>query len=126
MRASVVPLPLLVMIGGCGYIFAPCEEFSRAGIAVTPIDATSGQVVSGNVTVIATSGSYSDTAFFNADSMAAPVYLAEERGGVYSVFVRVEKGYQRWQRDGIRVEDEDHCHVRQVQVIAELLRIDGP
>jgi hypothetical protein len=94
-----------------------CTTDVRPGITVTTVDAATGQPVSTRGTVVATEGSFVDTATFF--STPSPTYaLAFERAGTYTVTVEVP-GYIPFRLDGV-VVSKGECHVETVSVTATL------
>lgn len=90
-----------------------CTLELRPGIRLHLIDATtSAPIVSDEVEMVAREGSYADTARSGSNQ------LAHERAGVYEVEVKAA-GYLPWDTSGV-VVTEGRCHVRTVDVTAEL------
>ena len=103
---------------GCG---KACDLALKPGIFLTIVDGATGNPIEGEVTVIATEGSYSETvsppAFPPAPRTAA---LAFERSGTYRVEVQAA-GYLPWVMSGVRVSRGD-CSVETVALTARLTR----
>lgn len=96
-----------------------CTLEARPGITVTIVDAATGSPVEGDVTVIATDGSYTETVNVPVLAGGARVaWLAEERGGRYRVEVQAPE-YALWVAPFVRVTEDD-CHVRTVDLTARL------
>jgi hypothetical protein len=93
-----------------------CDAVLKPGIAVAITDGTTGNAILGEVTVIATEGSYSETVT-PAQGLAA---LAYERPGTYRVEVHAV-GYLPWVMPSVRVSRDD-CHVQTVELTALLTR----
>ena len=99
-----------------------CTANIAPGILVTIVDSTSGGPITETATVIATHGTYADTAIVPPPAMSGPViaWLAEERAGFYRVEVRAP-GYAPWTSSLLHVQQGD-CHVQTVDVTARLAR----
>jgi hypothetical protein len=111
-----------VSIAGCDLVGADCKTYLAAGIALTVVDASSGEAVHDRHGVIrAISGNYADTMAVGPNDLryGQPFLLAFEKPGTYRVEVEVD-GYDAWQRDDIRVRKENECHVRTVELQADL------
>jgi hypothetical protein len=95
------------------------------GITLTLLDAATGVPVQDVGIVIATEGTYADTAQAPGDVDASTdrvrVFLAWGREGVYTVSVQAP-GYRLWQQAGIRARRGDACVVVATEVTARLLR----
>ena len=74
-----------------------------------------------NVTVTATEGSFTETV--NVPPGASAVLLVYERPGTYRIEVNAP-GYASWTMSTVRVEADD-CHVRTVELTAELVPVGG-
>lgn len=109
-------LAFVIAGGACGQ---GCDAVLKAGIAVTIVDGATGNPFQGDVTVIATEGSYLETAIPPAaDPRTA--FLAHERPGTYRVEVQAS-GYIPWVATDVRVTRDD-CHVQTVDLTAQLER----
>ena len=114
----VLLLAFAVGANGCGQ---GCDAILKAGIALTIVDGVTGSPIEGEVTVIVTEGSYSETVnppFFPPGARTA--ILAAERPGTYRVEVHAV-GYLPWVMSSIRVSRDD-CHVETVALTARLTR----
>jgi hypothetical protein len=115
---GVLLVTLAVTANGCG---KACDAVSKPGIAVTIVDGAAGSLIEGEVTVIASEGSYSDTVslpvFPSASRFAA---LAYERPGTYRLEVQAA-GYLPWVMSSVRVSSDD-CHVVPVELTARLTK----
>lgn len=116
-RLLMVLLVALVAAGACNW-GAVCTDEARPGIRVTIVDAATGSPVEGDVTVIATEGSYTDTVNLPAADGPRMALLAFERAGTYRVEVQ-GPGYAAWLAPPVRVTEDD-CHVRTVDLTARL------
>ena len=114
----VLLLALVVVANGCGRV---CDASQKAGIVVTIVDGATGNPIEGEVTVIATEGSYFETVnppYFPPGARTAA--LASERSGTYRVEVQAA-GYLPWVMSGVRVSRDD-CHVETVALTARLTK----
>ncbi|MEX2284186.1 MAG: hypothetical protein WEE89_16990 [Gemmatimonadota bacterium] len=127
-RQSLILIAAGATVLGCGGPPAPepvlpapggvvCTMEARPAITVEPVDATTGQSVSQNATVIAMAGSYADTASVHTTGVPS-ISAAYERPGTYTVLVR-HPDYREWRRSGV-VATKDECHVQTIRLRAEL------
>lgn len=111
---------LLATVTGCSLMTDPiCTTEARPGLMVDVVDSITGAPAGSGAMIIATSGSYADTARYT-EAYPSPYPLAHEAAGTFVVTVKQE-GYRPWSRSGIRVDKGD-CHVRTVAVTARLQR----
>jgi hypothetical protein len=112
--------PLLLAFLVCADACARgCDTILIPGISVTVVDKSTGNPFAGDVAVIATEGSYTET--INPPPLPAGPRLASlayERPGTYRVEVQAP-GYVTWVATNVRVT-HDGCHVETVQLTAEL------
>jgi len=114
----VLLVAFVVVANGCGQV---CTAILKPGIFLTIVDGATGNPIEGEVTVIVTDGSYSETVnppFFPPGARTA--VLAAERPGTYRVEVQAA-GYLPWVMSGVRVTRDD-CHVETVALTARLTR----
>ncbi len=111
--AALVPL-LAACAGRQGDVVCTLE--ARSAVTVELHDARTGAALTGPATVVARAGSYADTASIPEDMSSTG--LAYERAGLYEVTVR-KSGYRDWTRQDVAVT-RDECHVRTVQLRADL------
>ena len=112
-------LLLLALAVGADACARGCDAILIPGISVTVVDKATGIPFAGDVTVIATEGSYTETV--NPPPVPAGPrlgFLAYERPGTYRVEVQAP-GYVTWVATNVRVT-HDGCHVETVQLTAEL------
>jgi hypothetical protein len=112
-------LLLLALVVGANACGKTCDVNLLPGINVTVVDKTTGTPFAGDVTVIASEGSYTETV--NPPPLPAGPRLASlayERRGTYRVEVQAP-GYVTWVATNVRVT-HDGCHVETVQLTAEL------
>ena len=103
---------------------AICTLEARPAISVEPVDANTGQLVTGSVTMIVNDGLYTDTASARIPPSSAmrTVTAAYERAGKYDVIIR-HPAYRDWTQKDVIVTRGD-CHVETVRLRAELRRRD--
>ena len=101
----------VVAVSACG---EACDLVQKPGIALTIVDAVTGNLVEGEVTVIVTDGSYTET----VSRQGGIVGVAYERPGTYRIEVQ-GPGYIPWVATNITVTEGD-CHVEPVELTAEL------
>jgi len=120
MKRSLVLLPIGLAVAGSCNFGQVCTANIAPGILVTIVDSATGSPIFDTVRVVATHGSYADTAIVPPPAMSGPViaWLAEERPGFYRVEARAP-GYRPWTSPLLHVEQGD-CHVRTVEVTARL------
>ena len=116
----------MAVLGACNNPEEPviCPDHIPPGVRITFIDdATSGAVVARFVRLIATSGTYADTAAFEWPSAVSIPALGviEDRPGVYLVRASVA-GFSEWQQASVRVTQTNPCHVTTVELAARLER----
>jgi len=121
-------LALLILVVGprsCITDGVVCTAQVVYGINITVTDLATGSPPS-EATLLARSGTFTDSVGPRAPfqwvangPLVLSLSTAGERAGVYSVVVR-SPGYRDWTRSGIRVTG-DQCHVRPVNLTAELL-----
>lgn len=101
-----------------------CTMEARPAVSVEPVDASSGELVTGVVTLIVTDGLYTDTASARIPPSSAMRFVsaAYERAGTYDVIVR-HSGYREWRQNNVPVS-RDECHVETVRLRAELRKRD--
>lgn len=121
-RLFMVLPAALVTASGCD-LGELCTLELRAGISVTIVDAATGSPVQGDVTVIATEGSYEETVNLPAAAGSRIALLAFERAGLYRVEVR-SPGYAAWVAPLVHVVEGD-CHVRTVALTARLEKTEA-
>lgn len=121
MTRRLLALPLALAASSCEF-GQLCTANIAPGILVTIVDSTTGSPIAETVTVIATHGTYADTAIVPPPVMSGPViaWLAEERPGFYRVEARAP-GYAVWTSPQLWVRQGD-CHVETVDVTARLER----
>jgi hypothetical protein len=98
-----------------------CDAVLIHGIGITIVDDETGNPVEGDVTVIATDGSYSETVnppFY--PGVPRTVALAPERPGRYRVEIQAP-GYVTFVMPSVLVRKDD-CHVEPVQLTARLAK----
>lgn len=120
LRASTFIL-LGVTAAGCGLegVVLACDSGAVPGIVATVVDARTRRMVQGEIFAVAASTDFSDTVRVVADSTAAPLQLAHERAGIYTLRIEVA-ACKPWQKFDVRVERADRCHVRSTDILAEL------
>lgn len=109
-------LALVVGANACGKV---CDAILLPGLNITVVDGATGTPFAGDVTVIATEGSYTET--INPPALPAGPRLASlayERPGTYRIEVQAP-GYVTWVATNVRVT-HDGCHVETVELTAEL------
>ena len=116
----------IAVLGACSNPEEPvlCPDHIPPGVRITFVDdATGGAVVAKTVRLIATSGSYADTAAFEWPSAVSIPALGviEDRPGVYQVRAAVA-GFSEWQQASVRVTQTNPCHVTTVELTARLKR----
>jgi hypothetical protein len=92
-----------------------CLDYAVIGIEATVEDASTGAAIVPTLAV-ASEGSYADTLFHGGGGRMLGV---EERAGTYRLEVTAP-GYVFWFRQGIRVIEEDGCHVRTTNVVVRM------
>jgi len=117
----VLPVAL-VAASGCKWGVV-CTLEIRPGISVTIVDAATGSPAQGDVTVIATEGSYEETVNLPAAGGPQTALLAFERAGMYRVEAQAP-GYAPWVAPLVRVTEDD-CHVRTVDLTARLEKAEA-
>ncbi len=121
----IVSALLPVVVTACDILGVEkkCATYAVPAVSVVLMDSVSnGPVLSGSAIVIATSGTYSDTARVNIEprnyNLGIPV--AFERPGTYKVDVLVTN-YFPWSIQNIRVDKtSDGCHVSTRQLTVRL------
>lgn len=117
--AALVAAVVVAFAGCAGDGPLACTEEARSGLSVTVRDSVSGAPITEGAEVVATDGTYADTA--RSSLIASGVYaLAVERPGTYQVTVD-HPAYRRWLRSGVTVT-ADECHVQTVSLLARLQR----
>jgi hypothetical protein len=121
MSRSVYGLPLLAVLGGCNGI--TCTDRPFPALTVAPVDSATGAPVDVHIEVIATDGSFADTArtLYSEPDHLRRAWLAYERPGTYDVTVTAE-GYVPWERSGVRVVSNTCGQPETVDLIAQLQR----
>lgn len=112
----VLLLAFVVAADACS---EPCTLIQKHGIVLTIVDGATGSPFEGDVTVIVTDGSYTETVnppLFPPGARTA--FLASERPGDYRIEVQAP-GYVTWVATNVRVTRDD-CHVETVELTAEL------
>ena len=96
---------------------AVCTMEARSSLAVTVLDAVTGENLAPRATVRVTDGVFADTlvAAGGGGVYSGSVY---ERPGTYTIVVS-HPDYDQWQQAGVFVE-RDECHVITKQVTARL------
>jgi hypothetical protein len=94
-----------------------CTTEARPAITVEPVDAATGQSISQGATLIAMTGTYTDTASVHTTGEPT-ISAAHERPGTYTVIVR-HPDYRNWERSNILV-GRDECHVQTIRLKAEM------
>jgi hypothetical protein len=117
-----------VALGACESPSSPrplaCTPNILFGLQVTVIDSITSAPPS-SATLIARSAAYVDSVGPQAplspvvDGVVLVLSAASERSGTYDLTVRAP-GYRDWTRTGVRVTQEDQCHVRTVALTARL------
>ena len=119
-----------VVAAGCEQTTTPastrfCTPNIVFGLGVTVVDSLTG-VAPASALLIARSGAFVDSVgpepsrvWYEGGPPAIQLYAAMEREGTYDLTVRAP-GYADWSRTGVRVERDDHCHVRTSTVTARL------
>lgn len=94
-----------------------CTLEARSSLAVTVVDALTGDNLAPAATVRVTDGTFSDTlvAMPGSDTYSGSIY---ERPGTYTIVV-AHPDYDQWQRAGV-VVGSDECHVITEEVTARL------
>ena len=92
-----------------------CLDYAVMGIQATVEDATTGAAVVPTLAV-AFEGEYADTLFHGG---GGTMFGVTERAGTYRLEVTAP-GYVFWLRQGIRVIEEDGCHVRTTNVVVRM------
>ena len=117
MLSRLLPLVLTFGLEACA---EGCDLISIPGIRVTLVDETTGSPLQGDVTVVATEGSYIDS-IQPAVRPGEPriAFLAFDRPGTYHVEAQAP-GYVNWVATTVRVTMGD-CHVETVDLTAELI-----
>ena len=119
-------LVLVAMVfAGCDMTGPICTADFRYGLLVTVGDSITRVTPDASILVVATSGSFTDSARIPANVTGVPrglggVPLAGERSGRFDVRVTAPD-YRPWTRQGI-VVGRDECHVQGVTVEAWLQR----
>ena len=111
-----------VGLSGCE-LLGPCDAGIRLAIGVTLTDSiTGGPVIDDDITAIATSGTYADTARFSniRPDPFTRFHLVEDRAGTYSVVVAASQ-FKTWSRAGVHVSS-GRCHVEPVNIAVRLQR----
>ncbi|MES2177119.1 MAG: carboxypeptidase-like regulatory domain-containing protein [Gemmatimonadota bacterium] len=113
---------LLGLLAGCdAYKFTDgsqvCTTEARAGITISVRDSVTDALAGRGSRIIATSGSYADTARFSGNQ-DGPFALVYERAGTYVVTVE-QTGYKTWTKSGVEVT-KAVCHVNGVDLVARL------
>lgn len=116
-----------VSVAGCdaiaGLTSGDCTTIEVPGISVHVVDSLTGMNVAPGSTVRVRDGTYIDSITIAAavpDTSFIPIFLANERPGVYQVAVS-HSGYRDWAASDVRVR-QDHCHVRTANLVARLVR----
>ena len=94
-----------------------CTTEARPAITVEPVDAATGQSISQQATLIAMTGTYTDTASVQTTGVPT-ISAAHERAGTYTVIVKHPE-YRDWERSNI-VVGRDACHVQTIRLKAEM------
>jgi hypothetical protein len=116
-----------VMGGSCDLLrFEDCTAIVVPGLVVDVVDRAPQEPV-GDALVVAREGSFVDSARTQViaegeATVVLPAMLAAERAGRYTVDVQ-GTGYSGWRRINVRVTRDD-CHVRTVQLRAELTPLE--
>ena len=132
MRKSHVVLlfALALVASGCSLVGSEeekdvvCTLELRPGIVVDVTNAATGEPVETGAVGYARDGAFVDTleGVYSEAADETELFGAHERGGTYDV--RVEKeGFETWTREGVEVE-EGVCHVKTVELKAELTPVD--
>lgn len=118
-------LGLLVLAAGCGILEGrDCTTEPVPGIVVTIVDAGTGLPLAEGAEGVVRDGEFQDSLraySFNRASEMVSRASAWERRGTYAIVVG-HPGYDLWVRDRVRVDDGE-CHVRKVELTAELVRV---
>lgn len=120
----VVAVLLLIGSSACdaGVFGTGCTAIQVPGIRVDVVDSVSGSsVVGAEGRVVATAGTYADTATFAATGALGPLFVVDDRPGTYRVRVTAT-GFAPWEQAAVRVTNENKCHVKTVMVVARLQR----
>jgi len=93
-----------------------CTDVTVPGLTIT-VQNASGAAITDSASISVTDGSYKES--YNLDGKTGGVVNAAlERPGTYVVIVHKE-GFAPYEADGV-VVTKDACHVRTVQVLAQL------
>ena len=103
--------------GAPGSPTVACTMEARPAITVEPVDAATGQSISQQATLIAMTGTYTDTASVHTTGVPT-LSAAHERAGTYTVIVKHPE-YRDWERSNI-VVGRDQCHVQTIRLKAEM------
>lgn len=127
MKAAWPVIPVVALLNACDVFDPPaCTLNVVPGIALTVVDSVTGDpVVSEDLTATATEGIYFETYQSTEQPGVYPIPLAGERPGTYTVVVTAPD-YQRWERNGVRVVQQDECHVRTTALTARLQPESAP
>lgn len=107
------------LLAGCEDGLTACDLAGRAGIVIQVTDAATGAPLSDGLLGVARDGKYTETLIA---SEAALVGL-HERPGVYSIRIERE-AYLPWDSTGIRIRQDDACHVATTTIQVPLQRPD--
>lgn len=123
-----VTLTFVLAISGCDWLGlgVECKSILIPAISLALEDAETGAaVVSDDITVVFTDGSFADTLRFSSTAEnPRGATLHHDRPGTYDIEVRAA-GYSLWTQNDVRVDaDGDGCHAVTAEITATLEPLD--
>ena len=119
---GVTLLLLILFIASCEDPVVPvpiCSDEYRYGLEIRVVDKETGGPTGLGAWAVVTDGEYEELALCeDRGPLGVAALAAGERAGTYTISIEAE-GYLEWRREGVRVT-ADRCHVRTVEIIAEL------